>query len=471
MKKTNHLTEGSILRSLVTLSLPIVLADILQTAYQLTDTFWVGRLGTVAVAAVSLSFPIIFLMISLGGGLMIAGTILVAQYYGKGDKKAVDHITSQTFLLVVLLSLFLATLGFFASGFFVRLMGAESDVFADATSYMEISFIGMIFMFTYMVFQSLMRGVGDVKTPALIVLGTVLLNLILDPLFIFGYGVIPGFGVTGAAFATIGTQGIAAIVGIFLLVRGKYQIQLHLSDLRPDFPLIKKMLALGLPSSVEQSMRAFGMTIMTFLVASFGTLALAAYGIGTRILSFVIIPAIGLSMATSALVGQNIGAGKIKRAEEIIRMSTIVGFTLLTIVGIFLFLFAKNISATFLPGETETILASATFIQIIAPFFGFIGIQMAINGAFRGSGNTMISMILSIVSLWVLQFPLAYILSHHTSLGEVGLWIAFPAANALTALIAVIWFARGTWKHKKITEEIKLEEATSRETALGEGMN
>jgi len=228
--KKNNLIEGSILKSLLILSIPIIFSNILQTAYQLTDTFWVGRLGTEAIAAVTISFPIIFLIISLGGGLAMAGTIFVAQFKGKNDKKAVNHITSQTLLMVVFISIVLATIGYILSPFFISLMGVEKSVFSGAVSYMKISFIGMIFMFTYMVFQSLMRGVGDVKTPMYIVLGTVLLNLILDPLFIFGYGFIPAYGVTGAAIATIGTQGLAAIIGIFLLLKGKHQIQVHLND-------------------------------------------------------------------------------------------------------------------------------------------------------------------------------------------------------------------------------------------------
>ena len=469
MPETNHLTEGPILKSLIKLSIPIIFANILQTAYQITDTFWVGRLGAVAVASVSISFPIIFLIVSFGGGLAMVGTILVAQYKGKQDQKAVNHITYQTLLMVIVVSGILSIIGYFLSPHLINLMGAEPDVFLGAVSYMRISFLGMIFMFTYMVFQSLMRGVGDVKTPMFIVLGTVLLNLILDPLFIFGYKFIPSFGVAGAAVATIGTQGLAAIIGILILIKGNHQIQLHLDDLRPDFDLIKKMFKIGIPASIEHSARALGMTIMTFLVAGFGTCTLAAYGIGSRILSFVIIPALGLSIATSTLVGQNIGAGKIKRAEKITKLSSFTGFVVLTIIGIIMFLFAKQISTIFIPGETDTIQSSSLFIRLMSLTFGFIGIQMALNGAFRGSGNTLISMTLSIFSLWFLRFPIAYFLSNYTYLNEVGVWMAFPIANIIATLVTVIYFMRGTWKKKKITEEIKLRKETTEETIIEEG--
>jgi len=169
------------------------------------------------------------------------------------------------------------------------LMGAEPAVLAGAVSYLQISFIGVIFLFAYFVFQSLMRGVGDVKTPMYIVFGTVLLNLVLDPLFIFGFGPIPAYGVSGAAIATIGTQGIAAIIGIMMLFSGRYGIHLKRNHLKPDFAIIKKMFKLGYPASIEQSARALNFTVMTLLVASFGTLAVASYGIGFRILSFIII--------------------------------------------------------------------------------------------------------------------------------------------------------------------------------------
>jgi len=468
MQKTNHLTEGPILKSLVRLSIPIILANILQTAYQITDTFWVGRLGTVAVAAVSISFPIIFLIISFGGGLAMAGTILVAQYKGKQDQKTINHITYQTLLMVIIVSAVLSIIGYFLSPHLINLMGVEPNVFSEAIIYMKISFLGMIFMFAYMVFQSLMRGVGDVKTPMYIVLGTVLLNLILDPLFIFGYKFIPSFGVAGAAVATVGTQGLAAVIGIFILIKGNHQIQLRLDDLKPDFGLIKKMFKIGIPASIEHSTRALGMTVMTFLVTAFGTCTLAAYGIGTRILSFVIVPALGLSIATSTLVGQNIGAGKIKRAEKITKLSSFTGFIVLTIIGIIMFLFAEQISTIFIPGEIDTIQSSALFIKLMSLTFGFIGVQMALNGAFRGSGNTLISMILSILSLWFLRFPIAYFLSSYTYLNEIGIWIAFPIANIIATLVTIIYFSRGTWKKRKITEEIKLRKETTEETIIEE---
>lgn len=465
------LTEGSIVKALIALAVPIILANILQTAYQLTDTFWVGRLGVEAVAAVSLSFPIMFLLISLGGGFAIAGTILVAQYKGKKEQQNVDHIAAQTMLMVLILSIILSTFGYFLSKPLMILMGAEPAVLGGAVSYLQISFIGVIFLFGYFVFQSLMRGVGDVKTPMFIVLGTVLLNLILDPLFIFGFGPIPAFGVSGAAIATIGTQGLAAIIGIIMLFSGKYGIHLNREYLKPNFTIIKRMFKLGFPASIEQSTRALNFTVMTLLVASFGTLAVASYGIGFRILSFVIIPALGLSMANSTLVGHNIGANKIERAAKTSQVSSMIAFITLTVVGILLFFFATPIVKIFIPGDIAVIQISSSFIKIMALTFGFIGVQQVLTGTLQGSGNTMLSMTLSIATSWVINFPLAYILSKHTSLGINGLWWSFPISNILGAIIIYVVYRNGSWKSKKITEEIKLTKEVRKETMIEEGLN
>jgi len=455
------LTEGPILKSLVSLSLPIVFANILQSAYQLTDTFWVGRLGGNAVASVSVCFPLIFLMIAIGGGFTIAGSTLVAQFTGAKDENMVNHVTAQTLLIVICAASFLATLGYFASSHLLNLMGVEQVIYDDAKNYLQVSFIGIVFMFGYFMYQSVMRGLGEVKVPLYIVSGTVLLNLVLDPLFIFGWGPVPAMGVSGAAYATIGTQSVAMIIGFTVLFSGRYGIKFHPTRFKPDFVMIRKILALGLPASIEQSTRALGMAVMIFLVTSFGTLVVAIFGIGTRILSFVLIPALGLSMATSTLVGQNMGAGNLPRAAAIARLSSLLGFVALTVVGLLCFLFARPIIGFFVPDDEKVIAGGAEFLRIMALFFGFMGAQQALIGAFRGSGNTLMSMVLAIVSMWMFQFPLAYILSKHTALGIQGLWWTYPVTNVLTAIITVGWFMQGSWKKKRLTAMTRQPEETA----------
>ncbi|MBI3930299.1 MAG: MATE family efflux transporter [Armatimonadetes bacterium] len=456
------LTRGPVVGTLVSLAVPVFFANLLQTAYQLVDTFWVGRIGPTAVAAVSLSFPVLFLLISLGGGLAIAGTILVAQYQGQGDRRQVDLVAGQTFLAMFASSALMTGAGYFLGGRLIRLMVRNGDaaLVSLATVYLQWTFLGVLFLFTFFVFQSLMRGVGDVVTPLYIVGATVVLNLILDPLFIFHLKM----GVAGAAVATVCTQGLAAGVALYLLFSGRHGIRLSLGALRPRWPLLKKIFLLGAPASLEQSSRALGITMMAFLVAQYPTDVVAAYGVGGRVLSFVVIAALGLSMATSAMVGQNLGAGSKTRAAEAVQIAARGGLVVLTLFGVAVLLGGEAIAAIFVPSGPAVIEESALFLRIMAPTFGLIAVQQVLHGAFRGSGNTLTSMVLSLVSLWVLQFPLAFVLSGRAGLGPVGIWLSYPIANLGAVLLAVLWFRRGTWNERRITDELRLEENVQVET-------
>jgi putative MATE family efflux protein len=456
--------EGPIVRSLLTLAGPIVLANVFQTVYQLTDTFWVGRLGAAAVAAVSFSFPVIFLFIAVGGGLTLAGTILVSQAEGRGDTRQVDYVAAQTYTLVTLLAVVLSAVGYGLAGPLLEIMGAGPDVLPMATDYLRLTYLGLVFVYGYFVFQALLRGVGDVKTPLVVVAGTVLLNFVLDPLFILGWGPVPALGVTGAAAATVTTQGLAAVIGAGILLSGRRPIRIRLGDLKPDFALARRIVRLGFPASVEQGMRALGLAVLVTLVAGFGSEAVAAYGIGTRIFSFVLIPALGLSIATSTAVGQNVGAGQRLRARQSATVATWIAFGTLTLAGALAFVFAEPLTAAFVPDEPAVIEEGARFLRIMAPAWGFIGVQLVIGGGFSGAGRTYVAMVLAIANLWVLRFPLAFVLSERTPLGLDGIWWAFPVSSVLAAALAVGWFVRVL---RSPIEEDELEERAVAEATVG----
>ncbi len=452
------------------LAFPIALANVLQAAYQLIDAYWVGRLGGSAVAAVSVSTPVMFLTIGLGVGLAIAGSTLVAQYYGAGNNAMVNHVAAQTLLMVVFVSVVLGSVGYVAAPQLLRTMGVAPDVYAGAIGFLRVSFVGVVFNFFFFMFQSLMRGVGEAKLPVFIVLGTVILNFVLDPLFIFGWGPIPPMGVTGAAVATVGTQSVAALIGLAVLFSGRYDIHLGWRDFIPDPAYVKRAFLLGFPASIEQSARALGLTVLTFLITSFGTVTVAAYGVGSTILQVVMIPAMGLSMSVSTLVGQNIGAGNVERAARIGRLGSWLGFAILTALGVIAFLSARHLVAFFVPNDPDVIAAGATYLRIMSLSWGFLGAQLSMNGVLRASGNMVMTMMLTLVSQWVLQFPLAYVLSMHTPLHTRGIWWSFPISNALIALVTVGVYARGDWKTKRLTSpDDALAEAIAAEVLLEEG--
>ncbi|WP_372759853.1 MATE family efflux transporter [Pseudoalteromonas sp.] len=461
--------HGSISKALLKLGIPIILINILQSAYQLTDAFWVGRLGAAQVAAVSISMPVTFLVIAIGAGFAMAGAILSAQYMGAGQQDKVNHVAAQTMLMVTLTAIVLGGIGYMLSPYFLTLLGVEQQVYGDALKFMHVSFIGVIFVFIYAMFQSLMRGIGQTKVPLIIVSVTVLLNFVLDPLFIFGYGRFQGLGVMGAALATLVTQSLAALAGVIIFLRGRHGIQLQLKSFYPDWRYIKQAFLLGAPGSIELSARAFGLIIMSFLVASFGTHTIASYGVGSNILQMVMIPAMGLSMAVSTLVGQNMGAGNPQRAAEITKLAILWGLFGLSLVGVCAYYFAEHLVAFFIPDDAAVITKGAQFIRIMCLTWGGIGVQLCVVAAFRASGNMLNAMLVALLSQGIVQFPAAYILAKHTQLGDNGIWYSFAITNVVIALITYAWFVQGSWQKTILTKQDKDIAKISQEAFIEEG--
>ena len=466
-QRTGSAYEGPILSALLTLAIPIVAGNLLQSAYQLLDAFWVGRLGAAAVAAVQITFPITFLMFALGAGFSIAGSTLIAQYVGARNQTMVDRVAAQTMLLVAVVSALLGLIGYAIAPGYLRAMGIGADVYPGALSYMRIAFLSLLFSFSFAVFQAVMRGVGEAKLPMYVILGTVCLNGVLSPLLIFGWGPIQGHGVTGAALSSLFTQGVAATIAMLVLFGGRHGIHVSWSDFKPDMSYMKRAFVLGFPSSIEMSTRALGVIVLSFLVASFGTKTIAAYGVGTTIFQVVIIPAMGLAMAISVLVGQNIGAHNSRRAGQIARTGAILGFAGLTFLGVVAFIFAPAIIGTFIPGDPAVIADGTAFVRTQSLAWGFIGLQLCLVGVLRASGNMLATMIIALVSQWVLMFPIAYVLSKHTSLGAEGIWWAFPIANVAVTTITLIWYVKGDWRYVRLTDDEQTVVAVS-EAAMAE---
>jgi putative MATE family efflux protein len=316
-----------------------------------------------------------------------------------------------------------------------------------------------------------MRGVGRATLPVFIVLGTVILNFALDPLFIFGWRNIPGKGVMGAAIATFCTQSIACIIGFVILLRGRHGIHLRSKDFIPDWLHVKRAFSIGFPASIEQSMRALGLTMMTFLITSLGTTTVASYGAGSNVLQVVMIPAMGLSMAISTLAGQNIGAGNMPRAAKVAATGAMLGFFILTGIGLIVFFTAPRLVAFFVPNDPLVIEGGSRFLKIMCLAWGFMGLQLCLTGVLRASGNMIIAMVLTLISQWVLQFPLAYVLSRHAGLGENGIWWAFPVSYIAISLITLGVYSKGDWKKTRLTDEdSRLTTEVAQEITLEEGV-
>ncbi|MFW5992086.1 MAG: MATE family efflux transporter [Halanaerobiaceae bacterium] len=450
IKKPGHdmrdkIIGGPIAKTLFALAWPVMVGNTMQVFYNLADTFWLGKLGPEAVAALSVGFPLVFLLISIGGGLTVAGTTLVAQYTGADDEESTNLVTGQVFIFVIFLAIIFSIIGFIYNKNILQLMGVPAEILGDAVAYLNIIFAGLPFMFSFFIFSALLRGYGDTKTPMQMMIWSTLLNIVLDPFLIFGWGFFPQLGVSGAAFATIFSRALAGIAGIYILIKGEKGISLSKETLKPDFVMIKKIIKIGLPSAGEQSIMALGMTVLISIVSQFGTMAVAAYGIGSRILSIVMMPSHGFGMATTTMVGQNLGARQENRAEKSAWISSGIIFGALLLFGIIINIIPEYVISIF-NSDPEVITIGVSFLRIVGISFGFLGVRIIIGGSFRGAGNTVIAMILAIIALWGLRVPLAQYLAVNLDWGPNGIWWAFFFSNLISAIIGVLWFKKGTWK-------------------------
>ena len=459
-----NLTEGDIGKPLFVLALPIVVTNLLQTAYNLADTFWLGQYSTEALAAISFAFPMVFLLISLGMGISVAGSVLVAQNTGAGDERRAEYAASQTVTFAVLASVLIGAAGYLFVDDLLVIFGANPGVLEAATAYMRIVSLGLPFMFGFFIFISLMRGYGDTITPMLVMLGTVILNVALDPFLIHGWWVFPELGIEGAAYATVFARGLAMVVGLGIMFNGTRGVRIRPGDMVPDLAYSRRMLRIGVPASVEGTGRAASVNALLIVVGAFSTPVVAGFGIGIRVFSVIFLPAIAVARAVETTAGQNIGAGQPDRAEQAADFAARVMFLVLGGAGVLIFLVPEPIVAVF-TDDPAVVSTGAEFLRYVSLTFGFVGVLRAYTGAFRGAGRTLVAAVVAITFLGLVRLPVAAALALGVgpttlelagltvavprlvvAMGPVGIWWAFVVSNVVGAALALAWFKRGTWR-------------------------
>jgi putative MATE family efflux protein len=445
------LTEGGIGWPLFYLSLPIVVTNLLQTAYNQADTFGLGRYSTEALAAISFAFPMVFLLISLGMGLSVAGSVLVAQHTGAGQDEEAEYAASQTVSFALIGSVLLGGVGYLIVEDLLRIVGAEPDVLPGATAYMQVISLGLVFMFGFFVFVSLMRGYGDTLTPMVVMFGTVVLNIVIDPFLIFGLGPAPELGIQGAAIATVVSRSLAMVVGLAIMFGGVRGITINLADMVPDLGYLPRLLRIGLPASVEGTVRSVSVNLLMIIVGTFSTTVVAAFGIGIRVFSVVFLPAIAVARGVETMTGQNIGAGHRDRAAATNHFAAKVMFLVLTGVGVVTFVTAPYVVSAFAPGEPEVVEVGTAFLRFVALTFGFTGIMRAYVGGIRGAGKTMTAAAIALVTMGLVRLPAAWFGA--TNFGTDGLFASFVVSNVAGAIVALLWFRSGTWRGADLTED------------------
>jgi putative MATE family efflux protein len=452
------MTTGAIAPRLGQLAWPLVLGNLLQTFYNLADMFWVGRVSPEAVAAVSLMFPLSWMFVSTAMGITAATIALVSQYVGAGEDRRADHVVAQTVLLTLAVSSVLAVAGLAARRPLLSLIGARGQVFVEALAYIEVIFLALPFTFFFFAFRASLQGAGDTRTAMWLMVLSAGANVVLDPFFILGWGPFPEWGTFGAAVATFLSRGAAVALGLAVLLHGGFGVRLRLRDLRPDPEVLKTLVDVGAPATVDGWARSFAAVAMAGLVARFGPAATAAYGVGTRLMSVTWSVAGAVGQATATGVGQNLGADTPDRAARVAFVATAGTMGLLLGATVLVVAFPAAAIRVFV-ADADVVREGVGFLRIVAPSWAFFGGVMAIQGAFRGAGHTKVAMVLSFLSRWILRVPVALVLAFAWTvtlpggvtvsglgIGVEGIWWAYATAAFGSFLLAVAWFRRGTWR-------------------------
>lgn len=447
-EKRKLILKGDMAKVILTLSVPLMINNLIQTIYNLTDTFFVSRLGDIEVNAVGFVWPIIFFMMSIAVGLSIAGTALISQYTGANDNEQAKVVAGQIISFSFISSTVLGILGFFATPFIVSIMGAEGELFNYSVDFLRIILLGLPTMFIFFAFKAIKQGQGDTYTPMVLVGFSVALNIILDPIFIFVFNL----GVSGAAIATVLARGILAIYAMYILFTKDDGIRLNKSHLKIKKYWLKKIILVGLPSSIGQSTASLGFAVLNVFVKSFGSATLTAFIIGNRINSLILMPAMGIGSALATIVGQNLGKDNILRARKAVKTSAALATIFLIIGGTIVFITAPQIINLFTNSE-DVILQATFYLRVISASLPLMGIFQVFNGTFQGSGHTIMAMLIMGSRLWVFRIPLILIFKNFTTLGEKSVWFAMILSNASVCLIGFILYLSRKWENKIIKQE------------------
>jgi putative efflux protein, MATE family len=457
MKKEfgKDLTTGSIWRHLITFSLPMLIGNVLQTGYGIVNTIWVGKkVGTDAVGATAVSFPIVFILIALASGATLATTILVSQYYGAKDFKMVEKIINNSFSVSLIGGALLTISGILAADSLLRLMGTPPEIFTMASSYLKITLAGFILQFITFLISSILRGIGDTVTPLVFMGIGLVINAILDPLMIIGIGPFPKLGLDGAAYASLIAQVIALIMAMVYLGRKNHVVAINPRKLILDKNLTLMLLKLGFPSMIQQSLISIGAFVITGFVNSFGAVATSAFGAAQRIENIAFLPAMSLSMAVSALTGQNLGAGKPERVKEIFKSGIILTSVITLVLSGFIVAFPRLLLSMFV-NKPDVLEIGIHYLRIVGSSYIFFAIMFISNGIINGSGHTMTTMFISLFTLWIVRVPVSDLLSH-TQLKTDGIWLAIDLSFAASMTISLIYYYSGRWKKPVIRKSVPM---------------
>jgi len=445
-------TEGSIPKHLVMFSIPMLLGNLLQALYNTVDSIWVGRfLGPHALAAVSVGFPVIFALIALVNGVTMATTILVSQYFGARQQERLVKTVTNSLILLVALGLIISVIGVVFRRPLLELINTPPEIIDMASEYLAIYMAGLVGMFLYNVASAILRGLGDSRTPLRFLAYATFLNIVLDPLLIFGLGPIPPMGVAGVALATVIAQGMSAVISLRYLYLKSGLLHYEPGMFRLDWELTSLTFRVGLPAGIQQVLVSLSSVVVNSIVNSFGATVIAGFGAASRLDQFAFMPSMTMGMAVSALVGQNLGAGKSERVSETVRWSAILSSSITAIVSAIAILRPDILMVLFT--KDEAVLAQgALYLRYVSLSYIPMALMFTIGGVMRGAGDTVATMLLTLVSLWLFRVPLAKYLSSIPELGVGGVWLGIAMGSVAGFLLNFGYYKTGRWKRRVLVQ-------------------
>ena len=443
----NDLTTGNVFNHILKFSIPMLLGNIFQQLYNIVDSLVVGNfLGNSPLAAVGASFPVMFVLISLIIGLTMGVSVLISQYYGAKNLQKVKIAIDTMMIFTIVAGVVIGLIGYFFSREIFIIMQIPADVIEDATIYFQIFIVGIFFTFGLNGVSAVLRGLGDSKTPLYFLIVATVLNIILDLLFV----VVFKWGIGAISLATVISQAVAFFGLNIWLNKHHSFVKINYLKLKFDKDIFVQSIKIGLPAGIQQTIVALSMTALTSIVGWFGTEVMAGFSIAIRLDSFAVMPAMTISIALTSFVGQNIGAGKLDRVYEALKASMILSISMAALAGI-IFIFGGRLLVSFFTPDTNVLMAGTQALKIMCGFYIFLSAMFMYSGVLRGAGDTFIPMFLSLISLWVVRIPAAYILSRdYVGLGSDGIWWASPISWVVGFIITAAYMNGGNWKKIKI---------------------
>ena len=447
MQIRRDLTEGNIIRNIWFLALPTVVTSALWDLFNIVDMIFVGKLGPSAIAAVSMCGMMMGIIFTIAIGITTGTVALISRFFGAKDFKTADNVVVQTIFLAITASVIMGIGGYFLATPVIQLLGAKGNVVGLGSQYFKIISVGSFTIFITFSLTSTLRGAGDALTPMKVLIFSTVLNIILDPLLIFGIWIFPKMGVAGSALATVIARGIGMLLLINIFIKGHSYFHLKPKDFTLDIRMMWRIIKIGFFGSLQVLVRNISMLILLRIVAIYGTFTIAAYGICMRLRLAAMMPGFGFAQASAILVGQNLGANKPGRAAQSAWTTTGLYEILMGIFAILLLIFAPSIIKIF-NTNPEVVRVGIQFLRILSLTLVFIALSLVIGRSFNGAGDTLSPMLITGFSLLLFRIPLAILLSKMW--GTPGIWFGIAISDVVQGGIMSGWFIKGKWKEKKI---------------------